>query len=185
MNSTGALATRAISTQELTDRFALQHLLAAYCHGIDRRDYALLRSLYHDNATDDHRPYFEGTAQAYIDWLPSMLDTWQNTVHSIFNALFIIDGEYAEGESQSRAWHRTLDGKMDFIAWGRYLDRFEKREGVWRFMHRSLVLDYSEELAVKSNEADALQGIAMARPGADDPVYQQLGLFEKDRSTRG
>ena len=39
---------------EVRDRMALQHLVTAYGHGIDRRDYGLLASLYHDDAVDDH-----------------------------------------------------------------------------------------------------------------------------------
>jgi SnoaL-like domain len=51
-----SLAPRTLSVQEAADREALRHLVTAYGHGIDRRDYGLLRTLYHDDAVDDHTP---------------------------------------------------------------------------------------------------------------------------------
>ena len=60
------LAPRPIGPKELTDRAALRHIVDAYGHGIDRRDYALLATLYHDDALDDHSPYFCGPARDYI-----------------------------------------------------------------------------------------------------------------------
>jgi hypothetical protein len=48
--STATLRPHPISLEQACDRLALDHLVIADCHGIDRRDYTLLRSLYHDAA---------------------------------------------------------------------------------------------------------------------------------------
>src|SRR5438270_3408248 len=72
----GTIYPHDFSDDEVRDRMALQHLAAAYGHAVDRRDYVLLRSLYHEDAIDDHSPYFCGAASAYVDWLPSMLSNW-------------------------------------------------------------------------------------------------------------
>lgn len=37
-----------------TEKAQLQEPVMLYCRGCDRRDFALVRSLYHDNAIDDH-----------------------------------------------------------------------------------------------------------------------------------
>ena len=66
----GNIAPHVMTVDEVLDRMALQHLVMTYGHGIDRRDYALLKSLYHDDAVDDHSPYFVGPASDYVDWLP-------------------------------------------------------------------------------------------------------------------
>jgi hypothetical protein len=178
------LAPHAISIQQACDRQALQHLAVAYSHAIDRRDYELLRSLYHDDAIDDHRPFYTGSADGYVAWLPSMMASWAATSHRIVSMLFLIDGEDAEGELAATAWHRTLDGTRDFVAHGRYVDRYSKRAGVWRFAHRAFILDWSEEHTVAAADDFGTDGVATGRSGGDDPVYSLLPMFGADRSRR-
>ena len=163
---------------EAEDRSALQHLAVSYCHAIDRRDYALVRSLYHDDAIDDHGAMFCGSPDDYVAWLPGMMANWQATRHSITNMLFLIAGTHAEGELVTDAWHRTADGTRDVIAHGRYLDQYEKRDGVWKFWRRALVLDWMEEHAVLPAPDD---GVESGRAGRDDPVYTCLPLFRARR----
>ena len=177
----GTLQPHAISIAEVQDRLALQHLVSAYGHGIDRRDYALLRSLYHDDAVDDHSPYFSGPAPDYIDWLPTMLANWSATAHTMFNMVFLIEGDRAEGVVSARAWHATLDGQREFVAWGRYADRYEKRAGVWRFAHRFFVLDSLEDRPLPQGDAFGTDGVETGQSGGDDPVYRRLPLFAANR----
>ncbi|MEO0030257.1 MAG: hypothetical protein RIS94_15 [Pseudomonadota bacterium] len=182
------LSPRVWTAQDVADQFALQQLGWAYCHAIDRRDYALLRTLYHDDAIDDHGPMFRGGPDEYVAWLPSMMANWAATVHSIGNMLFLVDGDSAEGELQTVAYHRTVDGGPDgapvreIVAGGRYLDRYRKRDGVWRFWRRSLVLDWFEDRALRRGEGPAIDdGVETGRPGADDAVYARLALFAQAR----
>lgn len=171
----------AMSSDEMADRIALQHLVAAYGHGVDRRDYALLRSLYHPDAIDDHSPYFCGPAADYIDWLPSMLANWSATSHVMLNMLFVVDRNKAEGVISARAWHRTADGSRDFVAWGRYADRYEKRDGVWRFEHRFFVVDSIEDHPAQGGDSFGVGGVETGRAGADDPIYRRLPMLGADR----
>lgn len=178
-----SLAPKAWSAAEIADQFALQQLAQAYCHAIDRRDFALLRSLYHDDAIDDHGAMFCGGPDAYVAWLPSMLANWAATVHSITNMLFLVDGDAAEGELQTLAYHRTAAAPVrEIVAGGRYLDQYRKRGGVWRFWRRSLVLDWFEDRPLLRGEGPGIDdGVEMGRPGADDAVYARLGLFAAQR----
>lgn len=176
-----------MSDRETADRVALQHLVFSYCHAIDRRDYALLRSLYHDDAIDDHGAMFCGSPDDYVAWLPSMMANWQATTHTVTNMLFLFDpdllgGDHAEGELTCTAWHRTADGTRDMIVHGRYLDQYRKREGAWKFYRRALVVDLAEDRAVTSSGATgADDGVALGRADADDPCYQRLRLFRQQR----
>jgi hypothetical protein len=183
--ASAALLPHAFDVGEALDTLALQRLVWAYCHAVDRRDYILLRSLYHDDAIDDHGAMFCGSADAFVAWLPSMLQNWQATSHAITNLLFLIDGDQAEGELVSTAYHRTLDGSREIIAHGRYLDQYRKRDGVWRFWRRALAHDWMEDRAIAPGSADADIGIAPGRPSMDDPAYQRLPLLALQRRQRG
>jgi len=166
---------------EVADRLALQHLVCAYGHGIDRRDYALLQSLYHGDAIDDHSPYYCGPAKGYVEWLPSMMDNWRATSHCMLNMVFVLNGDQAEGIISARAWHLTADGTTEFIAWGRYADRYEKRDDVWRFTHRFFVLDSTEERSADIRDSFGTAGVETGKAGAEDPVYARLPMFAADR----
>jgi hypothetical protein len=171
------LGPRAIGPDEAATREALRHLMAAYGHGIDRRDWDLVRSLYHDDATDDHTPYYTGSVQGYVAWLPGMMAQWRATSHAMLSALYRIDGDRAEGEVVARTWHLTADGTRQFIAWGRYADRYTRREGIWRFAHRAFILDHAEDLPAPQGADYGSAGVATGRAGDDDPVYARLSLF--------
>ncbi|MFN3424532.1 MAG: nuclear transport factor 2 family protein [Novosphingobium meiothermophilum] len=175
------LGPRVISPGEAATRAALRHLVDAYGHGVDRRDWALLRTLYHDDAVDDHTPYYCGPASGYVDWLPQMMAHWRATMHTAFSQLLVLDGDRAEGEVMARAWHLTLDGTRQFIAWGRYADHYERRGGVWRFARRSFILDHAEDLPASTGDDFGSNGVGRGDAGAGDPVYARLGLFAPGR----
>lgn len=177
--SDAALAPRPVGVEDLADRAALRHLVDAYGHGIDRRDYALLATLYHDDAVDDHSPYFCGPARDYIAWLPGMMASWRATMHIALAALFVLDGDRAEGEVRALAWHLTSDGTRQFVAWGRYADHYEKRDGIWRFARRSFILDHAEDLPVAAGSDFGSDGVGAGCAGPQDPVYARLALFRR------
>ena len=145
-----------------------------YCRGIDRRDFALVRSLYHDDAIDDHGAMFCGGPDDFVRWLPDMMAQWEATIHSISNSLFAIDGDTAEGEHLVTAFHRTHPpDRKEFTVWGRYLDTYQRRGGVWKFSHRSLVFDHGRITPVDEDSfavmgSDAVHG----RANRFDPSWQ-------------
>lgn len=62
-----------MTAQQQRDRLALQTLALACCHGIKPRDFALARSLYHDDGEDHHGSMFHGTTDAFVTWLSEVL----------------------------------------------------------------------------------------------------------------
>lgn len=163
------------------DKFALHELVLRYCRAIDRRDYGLVRSLYHHDAIDDHGRLFRGTAQQFVEWLPSILARYEATVHSISNALFAVEGDFAEGEIYTVAYHRTHPPEQrEVIIGGRYLDRYERRDGEWRFLRRGLALDWVDERPFNSMSwARSAAASNPGRPDADDPSYRFLSLLRR------
>ena len=173
---------RALDATEVLDRLALQQLAHAYCHAVDRGDLVLLRSLYHDDAIDDHGEMFRGSPDEYVAWLPNMLAGLAATRHEITGMLFIVDGDRAQGELVNTAYHRTLGPEArEIIVSGRYLDTYAKREGVWRILRRSLVMDAFEDRPAQSAGGFIGKGVPWGSAGLDDPVYT-LDLFAEARA---
>lgn len=167
-------------TRHWLDHVALRDLVMRYCRGVDRRDFVLVRALYHDDAIDHHGAMFRGGPDEFVAWLPQAMAPWELTRHEIQNSVFAIDGDRAEGEHLVRAWHRTHPpGRREVIVDGRYLDRYERRDGVWKFSHRALVFDHGEirqvdEAMLEGMSKDADRGTC----GRDDPSWR-LDLLAK------
>ena len=157
----------------LLDRIELRDLVMRYCRGIDRRDFALVRACYHDNAIDDHGSMFCGSADDYVVWVEQALSAMECTIHSIGNSIFAVDGDYAEGEHYSYNFHRTRPpARQELVIHCCYLDKYERRHGTWKFAHRKIVFDHGY-LKPVDEEGFAVAG-ADAQHGCDtrdDPSF--------------
>ncbi|MBO6902124.1 MAG: nuclear transport factor 2 family protein [Rhizobiaceae bacterium] len=166
------------SSHELAARDCLLRLVNTYSRACDRRDFNLLRSLYHDDAIEEHGDMFTGSADEYVEWVASALSNWSATAHYVANALFEVRGDYAEGEIYKINYHRTRDETEEIVTGSRSLDRYERRGGEWRFLGRSVTLDWAEQ---RPASAKALESFAAASPrgraGRDDLSYSKLTLF--------
>lgn len=156
-----------MDVQTVTDRMEIADLLGLYCRGIDRMDEATLRSIYHADAIEDRgEGLFVGNAQEWVGWTLSVLPAFELTQHCIMNVLIDIDGDIAFGETYFQAYHRFAarkdeaqdalvtqepgpggiawpDGETEMILAGRYLDRFERRGGIWKIAYRKMINDWS------------------------------------------
>lgn len=171
-----------MTADEALDRAALTDLVMRYCRGVDRGDYALVRSLYWDDAVDHHGAMFEGGPDAFVAWLPTIMAGWELTVHRVTNCLFALDGDRAEGEHYVTAYHRTRPPeRREIVIGGRFLDRYARRDGRWKFSERRLAFDHGEERAVDEAGWSALVGQApngtldRSDPSWDFPLLAALG----------
>jgi hypothetical protein len=157
-------------SDELLDRVRLTDLIYRYSRGVDRLDAPLLRSVYWPDGTDDHGA-FAGNAMDYVDWVIDYVGAWISTHHDNTNILLELDGDVAFAESHWTGWYRMRVGDevVDQVSNGRYLDRFERREGEWRIAHRVCVSDWNRSAVRDTDERDhRLRG----RRGPTDLVHQ-------------
>ncbi len=163
--------------RRLLDKQACAELVYRLARGIDRCDAEIVRSVFHEDATDDHG-VFHGTARDFVPWVMDVLATMQRTQHCICNVLIEVNGDQARGESYFIAHHTiTQDGKdVLMIAAGRYLDRFERRRGEWRIAHRQAVYDWSstEPSTDRWNRADP-GTFQFGKRGTSDLSYTHFG----------
>lgn len=141
--------------------------------GLDRCDAELVRDAFHADATDDHG-IFCGSADEFVEWVIPQLLTMERTQHLIGNILVEVDGDRAWGEAYYVANHdlKGPDGELlRYTAAGRYLDRFERREGSWRIVHRLSVSDWCATVP-RTDTWDRSAGPRQyGERGPDDPVY--------------
>ncbi|MEM9256079.1 MAG: nuclear transport factor 2 family protein [Pseudomonadota bacterium] len=167
--------------QHLIDVQAIKELVHRYCRAVDRRDYETLRKLYHSDAVDDHGSFFKGLASEFIDQLPDIQAPMSILHHNVTTVNVELDGDYAEGEVYVLAFHQvaTDDQPLDLIIGGRYLDKYERRQGQWKYGERAVLADWATVNHPSAVQIDhpMLHGSKIGRPGPDDPAYKFFRLF--------
>jgi hypothetical protein len=167
--------------QNLIDREAIRTLIYAYCNAADRHDHVKMRSLYHEDAIDDHGAMSSGPAMDFIDRLPEIQASMEILHHNVTTINIAIDGDYAEGEVYLLALHRVkgADGPFDVLVGGRYFDKYARREGIWKFAHRAIVADWANihSPSIVDLNHPFLAGAHIGKPGPADPSYDFFRLL--------
>lgn len=168
---------------ELYHREAIRDCLMRYCRGADRCDEALLRSAFWPDATDSHAMPGRAPMNAYlfIERVLPKLRAMDQTMHTLGNILIELLGDMAAVESYFHAYHRVRDAARprDIVTAGRYIDRFEAREGQWRIAERVVVIDWFREY---NDSADWNRGVfgGPCVMGAKQPEDASYVLFGED-----
>ena len=153
--------------QRLLDEQAIQKVLFDYCHAVDRCDSDGIRATFHEDGTDDHG-VFKGTAKDFVEWVvPFLLKNYISSMHPISNFRFRIDGDVARTECYVAPVLKRRDDSGEYLdcSGGRYIDRLERRNGVWKIAHRKFIRDWRDTRKVA--------------PPASPDVYQ-YGVRSKD-----
>jgi hypothetical protein len=129
---------------EYLDREEIRDLSRRYMRGLDRLDLDLLGSVFADDARVDYG-FFQGSARDFVDFAHAALKDHLANHHLIGQMLVILDGDHAVGEIYFQAFHRIMEqgDEKDLFISGRYVDRYVKRDGVWKIAFRSEVNDWS------------------------------------------
>jgi SnoaL-like domain len=162
---------------DVSDRFAIQDVLAVYCRGIDRLDERLIAQAYWPDADEDHG-IFKGKATDFAPWIVRFLaETYHVTSHRLGQSYVRpIAGDAACAETYFSSLHRLRlgDGSTHEAVDGRYLDDFEKRGGVWRISRRLVVLDFMRQFQAAGAETANLPGLTFGKRTLEDPSYSRL-----------
>ncbi len=183
--------TRDQQLDALLDKQAIHELIMAYCNAADRHDHDKMRALYHPDAIDDHGHFAKGPAMDFIDRLPQIQAPMAILHHNVTTVNLKLDGDRAEGEVYIIAFHQVRspgenngeDVLSDVLIGGRYFDRYEKRDGAWKFSHRAIVADwcYPASPSAVDLQHPFLQGAHIGQPGPDDPSYGFFRLLRRGR----
>lgn len=159
----------------LLDKQELQELVLRYARLVDRKDFARLAHLYHPDGRHDHGGMFAGGPTPFIAWLQRSMGDIE-TQHLVANSLFMVEGDTAKGEIYTVNFHHLPATESNYVAGGRYLDRYVRYEGRWVFQSRTRVIDWSEERPANpgATASELLRGKALQ----DDPANALAPFFE-------
>jgi hypothetical protein len=146
--------------QRLLDKDQIRDIMMHYARGVDRRDWERVRATFFEDGYDDHAD-FSGTRDAFVAFVREKHDagSFSKSTHLLGNCLIEFASDHVaavetyfvaklqmgpEAGSQRAmlgAQHADSRENMRVEVIGRYVDRFEKRHGVWRVARRRTVFD--------------------------------------------
>ncbi|MTD54963.1 nuclear transport factor 2 family protein [Amycolatopsis pithecellobii] len=159
--------------RELLAKKEIHEALLRYCRGVDRGDTALIRSAYWEDVTENHGAYQGDRLDDFLAYAMERSAVFSTVSHYVTNHLIELDGDRAYSEAYALAVHTGERGGRPFQAvfGGRYVDRFEKRDGAWKIAHRVVVHDWSTQGEIEHWERGMLfvQGV----PSRADIAYER------------
>ncbi len=137
----GLTPERLARLERLADEADIRDCLTRFSRGMDRFDRALYLSAFHDDAEMAAGPYVGDVAGCY-DWAVPMHEAGQIvTHHNLLNNTLDITGDVAHSETYYLFVGRNRDESL-WMAGGRYIDRVERRGGVWKIALRTNIIEW-------------------------------------------
>lgn len=135
------------------DERALRSLALAYALHADRREGDRVAELFEPDAAlritwrDGAIPSAESRGHRQITSVIRRLEKLTSTFHLVANHTMAVEGDDANGVVYCVAHHLSVvDGQgTDVVLYIRYLDRYRRTDGEWRFADRETVVDWQEE----------------------------------------
>jgi hypothetical protein len=175
------MATASQEVQEMLDEYALRKLVHGYSRAVDRGDLETLRNLYHPDGEDSHGSFSSGSVDTFLRTLAETRPYIRSMQHHITTTNFAIRGDVAEGEIYSLATHSFAvgDHETEVVVGGRYLDKYEKRDGTWKFMTRCIVTDWAHinDPAEVDVSHPITRDTPQGHPGSEDPSHAFFSLL--------
>jgi hypothetical protein len=172
------------------DTLEIHEILYNYCRSMDRMDAPLALDCFWPEAMLEYSGLYKGSPVGFVDWLWPVHGAMVCHSHRVSNMLVDFKGPLeAASESMVLVTLRMEDkGELvDLIGHGRYLDRFERRDGRWRIARRTYVSDMGTVVPVASRDLSGIlyPGTPGQRPiggtrDRTDPSYELLPPLQGD-----
>jgi hypothetical protein len=145
--------------QLIADKEEIRDQLYRWCRGVGRKDWDLVRSIFHPNAQDRHGHY-NGSVDEFLEWQRCHHASIDQSAHLLSNVLiefagpdialvesYVVEYQSYPLEAQSarvavlgEEASKTI-GAFSVRGVGRYLDRFQRADGAWKISHRTTVFE--------------------------------------------
>lgn len=132
------------AVEEIQSRHAIHDCVLRYCRGGDRLDRDMMVSAYHPDGIEEHGK-FVGSAAEFVDFaVKQHTDAHLTTQHYVMNHRCELEGDIAHAETYFMFIAMNKHGeKILQTGGGRYIDRFERRQGKWAIAYRVALRDWA------------------------------------------
>jgi SnoaL-like domain len=146
--------------QALLNRDKIRDCIVRLARGEDRRNAEQITACYWSDSTTDYG-VFKGSFKEYLDWVVPGSPAIPVTQHVLGQSFIELQGDKASVETQVVSYHRIDMGTehRDTVIGGRYLDRIEQRNGVWRIAERTMLYDWFQDFGVAIDWSKGVMGM--------------------------
>ncbi len=172
------LAALRATVQEVKDRQDILACIQRECRARDRQDEAQITACWWEDGVDEHGSVITRVPDYAARANLGHKSSFNMTSHNITNQVCEIDGDTAYVESYVIGGLFWLDGKTTTIAFGRYLDKLEKRpmpggSAEWRMLVRKCTIEMTADTDASWVYSAAVKGFLKARWDGNDPSYER------------
>jgi len=153
-----------------------------FSRGVNRLDRELLKSVFHPDAIDDHS-FFVGNREQLVRWIEGVYRELEITQHYVTNQTVELDGDTAHAETYWLVANVTRDGGKVILRGGRYIDRLERRHGIWAISARLCLIEWNcatGELKMPPAALALMAKSGVPRRDSQDPSYHRPLRIERD-----
>jgi hypothetical protein len=141
----------------LLDRQDIEDCLSRIARGTDRFDRNLFLSGFHEGATVSVGGAANSAEETYEGGRAMHAQGTFATLHCLSTMSCEIDGNTAHVETYHIYCARNLD-ETNWAAAGRYIDQFERRDGIWAVVFRHIVVEWTGKMT--PNAIAMFEGVA-------------------------
>ncbi len=137
----------------MIDQSLLRQAADIYAIGADRRDKALWRQILAEECVIEGPGFIAQGRDACLQSIDALDQMYRTTRHEVLQQRVTIEGDGAVGETYCTASHLLRD-RDAILVWAiRYQDAWRRDETGWRFIRRSLLLDWTDTRPVSAENS--------------------------------
>lgn len=161
------------TVRELKDRQDILDCIQRESRARDRQDVDQIAGCWWPEGADEHGPIITRAPDYPARANAGHAANFHMTSHNITNHLCELDGDTAHCESYVIGGLHWLDGHATSIAFGRYLDQLERRDGEWRLLTRRCTIEMTADADPSWLHSKAIEGFLKPLWSKQDPSYER------------
>ena len=162
------------TVQRLTAHEAVRSCIFSVARAFDRLDPELMLQQFWPDAEVDYGVFYKGNIRGFVDVAMGFQGAMRDTQHLVGNVDVRVDGTSAQAESYVHAHHvmQQNDGLFQLMVGARYLSRFAQRNGEWRIVFQTEVLDWGRQLPISERWFEDNNEMPKGQRGRADLSYR-------------